>query len=492
MELRGLDKVFPGTHALDNVDLGFEPGEIHAIVGENGAGKSTLIKILTGVYRRTAGRVLWEGEEVDLPSPTAAMALGINAVHQEVVLCPHLSVAANIFLGREDCQLGFVRERAMVGAAEALLDDLGFDLSAAATLESLTIGQQQLVAVARAESRGIKFLIFDEPTAYLARQEVEQLFRLIRGLNERGVTIVYISHRLEEVFELADRVSVLRDGRHVVTRRLGDTNEAELIRDMAGRDIEDVRHKQPMTLGAPVLEVAGFGGDGFRDISLTVRRGEVVGLYGLVGAGRSEFVRALYGGRQSVGEVKCNGQVKHITGEADAIASGLALVPESRRDQGLCLNLSLGLNLNLPSYARISPRGMVDTKAERARADAQMDRLAIKADSRAAEVATLSGGNQQKVMIGKWLGHGADLYIFDEPTVGVDVATKVEIYRLFGELLAGGAGILLISSHLPEVFDLSDTLHVFRDGSMVASHDLAVPGPAAADHEVVLAQAIGA
>ena len=488
LSLQKLDKRFGATHALKTVDLDFVAGEIHAIVGENGAGKSTLIKLLTGVHRRSGGELLWQGRSVPLGTPQEALALGINAVHQEVVLCPHLSVAANLFLGDETTRFGLLRHRAMVRAGQAVLDDLGFKLRADATLSDLTIGQQQLVATARAATRGTRFLIFDEPTGYLTRQEAAQLFALIRRLKAEGVTIVYISHRLEEVFELADRVSILRDGTLVSTQRVSETDEASLIRGMINRSVAQVHYKEDVPFGAEMLRVEGLSGPGFSDVSMTVRAGEVVGLYGLIGAGRSEFVQTLFGRfAKTGGSVVLDGRPVEIRNEADAIRRGIALVPESRRDQGLCLNLGVGLNVNLAVYERLARGPLVDRAAERAAADLQIRDMQIKTASRDASASSLSGGNQQKIVVGKWLAHGAKLYIFDEPTVGVDVGTKAEIYRIFARLLRDGAAIILISSYLPEVYDLSDTLHVFRRGRLVASHSGPKPDP-----ETVLTEAIGA
>lgn len=487
LELRGLDKRFGATHALKSVDLAFEPGEIHAVVGENGAGKSTLIKLLTGVHRRSGGEVFWQGRPVPLASPQEALALGINAVHQEVVLCPHLSVAANLFLGDEKTRFGLMRQRAMVRAGQELLDALGFSLRANAPLAELTIGQQQLVATARAATRGTRFLIFDEPTGYLTRQEATQLFALIRRLKAEGVTIVYISHRLEEIFELADRVSILRDGALVSTGRVADTDEASLIRGMINRSLDQVHYKEVVPFGPEVLRVEGLSGRGFSDVSMTVRAGEVVGLYGLIGAGRSEFVQTMFGRyARTGGRAWLKGHPYEPRNEAAAIRRGVALVPESRRDQGLCLNLGVGLNVNLAIYDRLGPGPFLRRGAERSAADAQIRDMQIKTASRDADASSLSGGNQQKIVVGKWIAHGASLYIFDEPTVGVDVGTKTEIYRIFARLLKEGAGIILISSYLPEVYDLADTLHVFRRGRLVASHAGDKP-----PHEAVLTQAIG-
>jgi ribose transport system ATP-binding protein len=489
--LKGLDKRFGATHALKAVDLAFEAGEIHAIVGENGAGKSTLIKLLTGVHIRSSGEVYWEGQPVALATPHEAIDHGINAVHQEVVLCPHLTVAANLFLGDERVRFGLLQHRVMVREAQKILDEIGFKLPAGALLSALTIGQQQLVATARASTRGTRFLIFDEPTGYLTRQEAAQLFALIRRLKAKGVTIVYISHRLEEVFQLADRVSILRDGQLVSTQRVADTNEKELITGMINRSIEQMHYKETIPFGTEILRTEHLSGKGFEDVSLRVRAGEVIGLYGLIGAGRSEFVMSLFGRfPKTAGQIFWNGQPIDVRKEKDAISRGIALVPESRRDQGLCLNLGVGLNINLPIYKRLTKGLVINPFAEAAAADRQIKDVQIKTASRDAPASSLSGGNQQKIVVGKWLNHGAQLFIFDEPTVGVDVGTKAEMYKLFAKLLKAGAGIILISSYLPEVYDLSDTLHVFRRGRLVASHDSAHISEKAL-HQTILTEALG-
>jgi ribose transport system ATP-binding protein len=488
LELRGLNKRFTGTHALRHVDLAFEPGEIHAIVGENGAGKSTLIKLLTGVHPRTGGEILWQGRPLALAGPQDALTRGINAVHQEVVLCRHLTVAANLFLGHEQTRWGLLRRARMEREAQRVLDELGFALPAGALLSTLTIGQQQLVATARAALHGTRFLIFDEPTAYLTRQEAAELFALIRRLKASGVTIVYISHRLEEVFELADRVSILRDGALISTERVCDTDEDRLIRGMIARSIEQIYHKEQVERGPELIRAEGLSGPGFSEVSLDVHRGEIVGLYGLIGAGRSEFVQTLFGRfPHAGGSVRWQGEKAAIGSPGQAIELGIALVPESRRDQGLCLNLGVSTNLNLAIFDRLTRAFTINRRAAAAAAQAQIRDLRIQTASRATLAQTLSGGNQQKIVVGKWLAHGADLFIFDEPTVGVDVGTKVEIYRLFGALLRRGAGIILISSYLPEVYELADRLHVFRTGRLVATY-----GHREAPVETILAQAIGA
>ncbi|OUL74182.1 sugar ABC transporter ATP-binding protein [Paraburkholderia hospita] len=490
--LRELTKAYPGTTALKAVDLELRKGEIHAIVGENGAGKSTLIKILTGAVQKTTGSLVWEGTPVEFAGPLDALRLGIAAIHQEVVLCPHLSVAANLYLGQEKTKLGMMRRREMLDDGRALLKQVGFDIDASRRLGDLTIGQQQLVATARAAAGDARLIIFDEPTAYLTRSETDQLFKLIRELNERGVTVVYISHRMEEILELADRASVMRDGSLIATHQVKgvDTEPltARLVKDMVAREVADVHFKAKVPIREELIKVEGLSGEGFEDISLTVHRGEIVGLYGLIGSGRSEFVETLFGRRkQTSGIVTWRGQPLRVRSERDAVKAGIALLPESRRDQGLCLNLPVRLNLNLASYSPISRGGLLRRSDERKNASDQVKALSIRTSSIEANASSLSGGNQQKIVLGKWLIPGADLFIVDEPTVGVDVGAKSEIYRLFAKLLEQGAGIILISSYLPEVYDLADTLHVFRKGRMAATD-----APSKTSHEAILAAAIGA
>ena len=487
LELQEVDKRFPGTHALRAVSFTVRQGETHGIVGENGAGKSTLIKVLTGAHQKDGGTIFWRGQAVQLRSPLEAQALGINAVHQEVALAPALSVAENIFLGGEPTRLGLVRSGEMNRRAQTLLDDLGFQLSARQRLGDLTIGQQQLVATARASARGTKLLIFDEPSAYLSNNEAQGLFRLIRRLQDEGVTIIYISHRLEEVFDLCDRVTVLRDGAVVSTRSVAETTRSGLIRDMAGRSFEQLYYKETFPKGDTLLETRGLSGPGFENISVSLRQGEIVGLFGLIGAGRSEFLAALFGRvKPTAGEIILNNGAFRPKSVSDAVAHGIALIPESRRLQGLCLSLPVSFNLNLPNYRHLSSFGLVRGRLEAEHADKQIANLNIRTPNAARPVGKLSGGNQQKVVVGKWLSHGAEVYIFDEPTTGVDVSTKLEMYKLFAELLRAGAGIVLVSSYLPEVLELSDTLHVFREGKLVGSY------PHGAPSEAILEKALGA
>jgi ribose transport system ATP-binding protein len=488
VRLVGIGKSFPGTHALKSIDLDIFSGEVLGVVGENGAGKSTLIKILTGAYVPSYGAMYVDGKQSDIRTPAAAQAAGLNAVHQEVVLCPHMTVAENIFLGLEPSRLGLVRRREMNARAQAILNELGFRIEATQELGQFTIGQQQLVATARATIRDCRLIIFDEPTAYLTRQESLQLFSLIARLKDRGVAVVYISHRMEEVFELCQRVVVLRDGALVATRLTEATNERELIRDMADRDIGDIHHKEKVPIGEEILNVEGLSGPGFDNVSLTLHRGEIVGLFGLIGAGRSEFAQVLFGRHMPTsGTIRVDGKPFSPASERRSIDRGFALVPESRRIQGLCLNQSVGFNLNLAAYRPISPTGIVSPTEERKVARDQIRSLKIATPGSGTEVLRLSGGNQQKVVIGKWINHGADIYIFDEPTAGVDVGTKHEIYLIFASLLKKGAAILLISSYLPEVYDLSDRLIVMYRGGVARVFD----NPRSVGQEDVLAAAIG-
>ncbi len=487
VRLVGIGKSFPGTHALKSIDLDIFSGEVLGVVGENGAGKSTLIKILTGAYVPSCGAMYVDGKLSEIRTPAEAQAAGLNAVHQEVVLCPHMTVAENIFLGLEPTRFGIVRRREMNAQAQAILDGLGFRIDVAQELGQLTIGQQQLVATARAMSRDCRLIIFDEPTAYLTRQESLQLFNLIKRLRDRGVAVVYISHRMEEVFELCRRVIVLRDGSLVATRMAADTTERELIRDMADRDIDDVHHKEVVPIGTEILSVENLSGPGFENVSLTLRRGEILGLFGLVGAGRSEFAHVLFGRRRPTGgTIRVGGESFVPVSEGYSIDRGFALVPESRRIQGLCLNQSVGFNLNLATYRPISRAGIVSRAEERKVALDQIRKLKIATPGSGTEVLSLSGGNQQKVVIGKWMNHGAEIYIFDEPTAGVDVGTKHEIYTIFASLLRKGAAIILISSYLPEVYDLSDRLIVMYRGRVARVFD----HPRSVGQDDVLAAAI--
>ncbi|KMK64495.1 sugar ABC transporter ATP-binding protein [Puniceibacterium sp. IMCC21224] len=487
IQLTRVSKHFGRTRALVEVTLDIAEREVHAIVGENGAGKSTLIRILTAAFQPTAGSVEILGRQITDFRPGTALDLGVYAVHQEMLLCPHLTVTENLFLGQEATCMGRLCKREMRARAVETLRDFGVEIDPGAVLSTLSIGRQQLVGVARSILFDSRVVIFDEPTAYLTRHDTDLLFRYIRRLKAEGRTVIYISHRMEEIFELCDRASVLRDGQLVSTFETAATSPEALIECMANRAVGDVHHKELVTLGPKVLAVEGLSGEGFEDVTFDVRAGEIVGFFGLIGSGRSELMRGIFGRTRSrAGQVYVEDRACVIRREADAIGAGIVLIPESRRDEGLCLSLGIRPNLSLPSLPSLAPGGIVNGGEERQSTRGWMQKLGIVASSVEVEVGRLSGGNQQKVVIGKWLQRGAKLYIFDEPTVGVDVRTKSEIYRIIAGLLKEGAAVIIVSSYLPEVFDLADRLHVMRTGRVVQSFDRGQASQAA-----VLSAAIG-
>lgn len=489
LTLRGISKAFPGVVALDGVDFDLRPGEVHVLLGENGAGKSTLMKIISGATARDAGEIRISGSPVEIAGPRHAQALGIGIIYQEFNLVPHLTVGENILLGREPQLLpGVIDQRKLMAAAQRVLDELGVAIDARAVVSRLSVARQQMVEVAKALSLEARILIMDEPTSALTTQEITELFATIRRLKARGVAIVYISHRLEELFAIGDRVSVLRDGRCVGTRRIAGTNLAELVRLMVGRELTEHFPKQRAPLGAEVLRVEGLRRDGvLHDISFAVRRGEVVGLAGLMGSGRTELARAIFGADPIDGGcVFVRGQEKRITSPRVAIDLGLGLLTEDRKQQGLVLVRSVRENVCLPCVGRWSRRGIVHASREAAVTDERIRELRIKTPGPLQRVMHLSGGNQQKVVLAKWLCTEAEILIFDEPTRGIDVGTKVEIYQLINQLAARGAGILMISSELPEILGMSDRILVMRAGRITGEFPASEATP-----EKVLAAALG-
>jgi ribose transport system ATP-binding protein len=476
LALRGIRKVFPGVVALDGVDFELLSGEVHVLLGENGAGKSTLMKIISGAQPRDAGEIHVGGAPVEITGPRHAQALGIGIIYQEFNLIPHLSAGENILLGREPKLLpGVIDQAKLMREAQRQLDALGVAIDARAIVSRLSVAQQQMVEVAKALSLDARVLIMDEPTSALTAQEINELFAAIRRLKARGVAIVYISHRMEELFAIGDRVTVLRDGRHVGTRRIGETNLAELVRRMVGRDLSDQFPKQRIAAGEEALRVEGLARSGvLHDINLTLRRGEVVGLAGLMGSGRTELARAIFGADAiSGGKIFVRGEEKRIASPRAAIDLGLGLLTEDRKHQGLVLVLSVQENICLPSVARLSRAGVMQPARE---AELTMRRIAdlrIKTPGPHQRVVNLSGGNQQKVVLGKWLCTEADILIFDEPTRGIDVGAKVEIYQLINQLAARGAAILMISSELPEILGMSDRILVMQAGRIAAEFSAA-------------------
>ena len=485
-----ITKSYAGVRALADASLEVRAGEIHALVGENGAGKSTLVRILTGATAPDGGTVVIDGQRVERFAPVEAKRLGVVAIHQHPALFPDLSVAENLALGAEPGGL-FARVDwpARRTRARDALARVGADIDVDRDARSLSLPEQQLVEMARALSVRARLLILDEPTASLTPREVDRLFELLKELRAEGVAVIYISHRLEELPRLADRVSVLRDGRTVGTEPMASVDAAALIKLMVGRDVASVFPKRQVAIGVPVLEVEGLSSReaGVSDISLTVRRGEIVGLAGLVGAGRTELARVLFGlAPRDTGSVRVADRDVRPRSPEEAITSGIAYLPEDRRRHGVVLDLPVSSNLTLASLALVSRHGMLDRVAERATASRLVDALSVKTASLETPVRELSGGNQQKVALGRWLARTPDVLILDEPTQGVDVGAKAEIHRLIGELAAQGMGVLLISSELLEVMGMSDRILVMRHGRLVAEFDRAT-----ADAESVMAAAFG-
>ncbi|MBI9103879.1 MAG: sugar ABC transporter ATP-binding protein [Spirochaetales bacterium] len=466
--MESIGKEFPGVKALNRMDFTIHEGEVHAIVGENGAGKSTLIKILMGVHQKTSGEIYVRGEKVEIKNPIIAQELGLSAVYQDVTIAQHLTVAENFFLGRLPIlRGGFVDWKTMNQSARKVLDELHILVDPKEQVRNLSVAQQEMVIIAKKYFEHSKLIIFDEPTALLANEEVDELFTIIRKLKDEGVACVYISHRLEEIFELCDTVTVMKDGERTATMPVSETNEDDLIAKMVGRTIGDmysIKHFEP---GEKVLSVENMTSEGiFKDISFDLHKGEVLGLFGLVGSGRTEIVRALYGAdSHTSGKITIEGQDVTINNPGKAISHGIGLLPEDRKQQGLALDTSVENNVNMASYGDISRFGFIDLKKEKERSLKQIKDMKIKTPSEKQRVINLSGGNQQKVVIGKWLCKDSNIFIFDEPTVGIDVGAKSEIYRLFEELLAQGNSIIMISSYLPEIMGIADKIMVISEGA---------------------------
>ncbi|MET9512779.1 sugar ABC transporter ATP-binding protein [Streptomyces flavidovirens] len=466
LRIEGIRKTFPGVVALDSVDFDLRRGEVHVLLGENGAGKSTLIKMLSGAYRPDSGRILVGGEEVRVHGAQDAERLGIATIYQEFNLVPGLTVAENIFLGRQPRRFGMIDRKRMEADAEELLRRVGVDVSPKVLVRELGIARLQMVEIAKALSLEARVLIMDEPTAVLTSEEVDKLFRIVRQLRADGVGVVFITHHLEEIAALGDRVTVLRDGRSI-GQVPASTPEDELVRLMVGRSIEQqYPRERPEAAGDALLSVRGLTRGGvFHDVSFDVRAGEVVGLAGLVGAGRTEVVRAVFGADPyDAGSVAVRGE---RLGKGDvnaAMGAGIGLVPEDRKGQGLVLDASVQENLGLVTLRSATRGGLVDRKGQRAAAARIAEQLGVRMAGLGQHVRTLSGGNQQKVVIGKWLLADTKVLILDEPTRGIDVGAKVEIYQLINELTASGHAVLMISSDLPEVLGMSDRVLVMAQG----------------------------
>jgi D-xylose transport system ATP-binding protein len=478
LEMRNITKTFPGVKALAGVTLALDPGEVHAVVGENGAGKSTLIKVLCGVYPHLqyGGEIYLDGDEVRFAGVADAEAAGIAIIFQELSLVKEMNVAENIFLGREPQRFGVIRWHELYRRAQTLLDELQLPIDPHTPVGNLGIGQQQLVEIAKALSQKARILVLDEPTAALTDSEVETLFRILNELRSRGVGMIYISHKLDEVFSLSDRITVLRDGRTVGTSPTGGTNEAQVIAQMVGREVGDIFPRPEHSLGETVMEVRHLSARDpdnrtrvvVNDVSFSVRTGEVLGIAGLMGSGRSELLMSVFGaypGHHS-GEVYVRGDRVTIRSAADAIWHGIGFVTEDRKRFGLVLDQTISKNTTLAALRKISGRFVTNDGAETSATERSMKELRIKANSVMTVAGTLSGGNQQKVVLAKWLLTEPRVLFLDEPTRGIDVGAKQEIYAQINRLASRGLAIVLVSSELPEVLGLSDRILVLHEGRM--------------------------
>jgi ribose transport system ATP-binding protein len=476
VEMRGIEKGFAGVPVLRGVDFTLGPSEVHALAGGNGAGKSTLMKILEGVYRPDAGAIRVGGREVTLSAPKDAEAAGIGMVFQEFSLVPTLTVARNIFLGREPRRFGLIDDRAMVRRAGEILGGMGVDLDPTAELQTLPTGYWQLTEIAKALALDVKILIMDEPTASLTKTESEALFALIKRLKEQGVSIVYISHRMEEIYRICDRITVLRDGGVVLNDDVADLTPEQIVAAIVGREMDALKWEErpaPRGTDIPMLEVRNVtAANGVTDMSFRLHAGEILGLAGLMGSGRTELARLLFGiDRPDTGEILLRGEPVGIANPRVAIAKGIALVPEDRRQQGLVLDHAVRDNLLLPLLDDLRRGGLVDDRRGDGLVARLIDRLQIKLSSPKRPVRLLSGGNQQKVVIGKWLGREPDVLLLDEPTAGVDIGTKAEIIQQIRDLADAGKGVIVISSELAELLAVSDRVLVLRRGTVTADLD---------------------
>ncbi len=474
--LEGISKSFPGVHALSEVSLSLYPGSVTALIGENGAGKSTLVKILTGIYQPDGGTIRVDGEEAHFPTASAAARAGVTAIHQETVLFDELSVAENIFLGHAPrTRLGLIDWARMNADARKLLDRVGASLDPAIRLRDLGIASKHLVAIARALSIDARVVIMDEPTAALSYKEIHELYELIDRLKADGKAILFISHKFDEIFRIADRYTVFRDGRMVGEGLIAGTTQDDLVRMMVGRDVGQVFPKQEVEIGKPVLTVSGYRHPTeFEDINFELRRGEILGFYGLVGAGRSEFMQSLIGiTRPSAGAVRLDDRVLVIRSPAEAIEAGIVYVPEERGRQGAIIGMPIFQNVTLPSLARTSRSGFLRMAEEFRLAREYTSRLDLRAASLDQDVGTLSGGNQQKVVIAKWLATRPKVIILDEPTKGIDIGSKAAVHAFMSELAAQGLSVIMVSSEIPEIMGMSDRVVVMREGRVVGRFERA-------------------
>ncbi len=489
LEMRGIDKSFAGVHAVKNIDLTLHRGEVLALLGENGAGKSTLIKVLGGAHIADRGEVLIDGKAIHLTRPVEAQEAGISVIYQEFNLIPGLPVWENITLGREESKHGFVHKKQEIEHAKELFQKIGIDIDPTDLCSDITVGHQQTVEIAKALSVNARIMVMDEPSASLTSREVEALFRIIRELKNQGIGIIYISHRLEEVFEICDRVMVMRDGELVDTEEVKKTNKEQLIEMMVGRSLDNEFPKAKATVGEEVLRVESLNrGRWVKDVSFAIRAGEVLGFSGLVGAGRSETMRIIFGAdTPDSGRIVKDGREITIHRPEDAMRQRICLLSENRKEEGLLLGATVRENFGLPNLKEFSKGIFVDEKAERAAFAGFIDSLKIKVQHQEELAMNLSGGNQQKLVLAKWLQQNCDVIIFDEPTRGIDVGAKYEIYLLMNKLAAEGKAIIMVSSELPEILGMSDRIIVMHEGRIVGE----IEDVEHATQEQILGMAIG-
>lgn len=470
VRMRNIEKSFPGVKALDDVSFELESGEVMALLGENGAGKSTLMKILSGVYQRDSGTIEIEGKNIETLNPKAAKELGIAIIHQELNMCRHLSVYENMFLGRElKTKFGTLDNNAMRAEARKVLASLGIEINVDTLVGDLPVSKQQMIEIAKALSTNAKILIMDEPTSALTDKEINDLFRIVIDLKNAGHGIVYISHRLEELARIVDRVTIMRDGKYILTSRFSDISMDGIIANMVGREIKEKFPHVECTPGSTIFEVKNLNaGRLVRDVSFAVRQGEILGIAGLMGAGRTETTRAIFGvDQKESGELILNGKHIDIKRPSDAIRKGVVLVPEDRKKDGLCTKLSIRENIALPNLDILCRKaGVVSGRNEKNMVNKAISDFRIKLPNCEVAAASLSGGNQQKVVVGKWLSRDSQVVIFDEPTRGIDVAAKVEIYNLMNQLKQAGIGVVFVSSELPEILGMADRIIVMCDGQV--------------------------
>ena len=474
VELRDIVKTFPGVRALDGVSFDIREGEVHSLCGENGAGKSTLIKVMTGAHQADGGQYLIDGEEVHIKNTQEAISMGISCVYQELSIAPQLDVAKNLFIGNLPIKGGLVDHKTLYKRTQEILSDLGMDISPKTIAGDLSVGQQQMLEIGRALTRNARLIIMDEPTSSLSEAETDTLFRVIHQLTERNIAVVYISHHLDEVMYLSDRITVIRDGKNIISKNKEDFTEAELITNMIGRPLDkQYPEKTGRSQGDVVLDVQHISGEKFRNISFQVRAGEVLGFFGLVGAGRSEIMRAVFGvDKYTGGSVILGGKALRPGDPAAAIDAGIGFCTEDRKKEGLALKLTILLNMTLVKLPILSKIGWIQRKSQRAAADEFMDSISIKAPSVRQLVGNLSGGNQQKVVVAKWLMMEPKVLIVDEPTRGIDVGSKAEIYDIINRLAKEGIAIIVVSSEIEEIMGICDSVITVYEGNQTARLDI--------------------